>query len=82
MVVKPLRGQDNIIDYGKIKFRAIVPENVALLHSPTSECVNESEHRVLKLPFCTKPKCEIVPSFKLVQAELLEIVTSNGWGNM
>ena len=36
---------------------------------PTSECVNESERRVLKLPFYTKPKREIVPSFKLVQAE-------------
>ena len=27
------RGQDNVIDCGKIKFRAIVPKNVALLHS-------------------------------------------------
>ena len=68
MVVRALRGQDNIIDCGKIKFRAIVPENVALLHSPTSECVNTSERRVRKLQFRTRSEREIVSSFKLARA--------------
>ena len=74
MVVRPLRGQDNVIDCGKIKFRAIVPENVALLHSPTSECVNTSERRVRKLQFRTRPEREIVSSFKLALLVVFGVV--------
>ena len=69
-----LRGQDNVIDCGKIKFRAIVPKNVALLHSPTSECVNTSERRVRKLQFRTRPEREIVSSFKLALLVVFGVV--------
>lgn len=68
------RGQDNVIDCGKIKFRAIVPKNVALLHSPTSECVNTSERRVWKLQFRTRPEREIVSSFKLALLVVFGVV--------
>ena len=36
-----------------------------------SECANASEHRVLKLQFRTKPKRDIVSSFKLVPSKII-----------
>ena len=57
----------------KLKTCFQLPKTLVLLcrnfFVPTSECVNASERRVLKLLFYTKLKRDIVPSFKLVQAE-------------
>ena len=39
----------NVLLFAKTGLVFIAPENVASLHSPTSECVNTSDRRVLKV---------------------------------